>query len=122
MARSVKDAHEIADDLASREVKLSIGGSIHGPTGPMGDLLFDALAMTAEFEADLIRMRTREGIKVAEAKGDAEGSYPSSPPTRKNTSLNFTPLWNTAKPSWLSCLASVASPSTEPLNAGSCGT
>ena len=76
MARSVKDAHEITDDLASREVKLSIGGSVRDPTGPMGDLLFDPLAMTAEFEADLIRMRTREGMKVAKPKGRRRGKQP----------------------------------------------
>ena len=32
LARSVRDAHEIADDLASREIKLNIGGSVHDPT------------------------------------------------------------------------------------------
>ncbi|AKK09462.1 resolvase family protein [Corynebacterium testudinoris] len=33
LARSVRDAHEIADDLARREIRLSIGGSVHDPTG-----------------------------------------------------------------------------------------
>lgn len=76
LARSVRDAHEIADDLASREVKLSIGGSVHDPTDPMGKLLFNVLAMISEFEADLIRMRTREGMKVAKAKGRLRGKQP----------------------------------------------
>jgi DNA invertase Pin-like site-specific DNA recombinase len=40
-------------------VKLSLGGSIHDPTDPVGRLLFNVLAMVAEFEADLIRLRTR---------------------------------------------------------------
>jgi putative transposase len=31
-------------------------------------LLFNMLAMVAEFEADLIRLRTREGMKVAKAE------------------------------------------------------
>ena len=30
---------------------------------------FNVLAMVAEFESDLIRMRTREGMKIAKAKG-----------------------------------------------------
>lgn len=69
LARSVRDAHQIADDLAAREVKLSIAGSVYDPADPMGKLLFNVLAMVAEFEADLIRARTREGMKVAKAKG-----------------------------------------------------
>ena len=76
LARSVRDAHEIADELAEREVKLNIGGSIHDPTDPTGKLLFNALAMIAEFEADLIRTRTREGMKVAKANGRLRGKQP----------------------------------------------
>lgn len=76
LVRSVRDAHEIVDELAKREVRLSIGGSIHDPTDPMGKLLFNVLAMISEFEADLIRMRTREGTKVAKAKGRLRGKQP----------------------------------------------
>ncbi|MGH3501411.1 MAG: helix-turn-helix domain-containing protein [Nocardioidaceae bacterium] len=32
--------------------------------------------MVAEFEADLIRLRTREGTKVAKAKGHLRGKQP----------------------------------------------
>jgi len=32
--------------------------------------------MIAEFESDLIRMRTREGMKVAKAKGRLRGKQP----------------------------------------------
>lgn len=42
---------------------------MNGPTDPVGRLLFNMLAMVAEFEADLIRLRTREGMRVAKAKG-----------------------------------------------------
>lgn len=76
LARSVRDAHEIADDLATREIKLSIGGSVHDPADPMGKLLFNVLAMIAEFEADLISTRTREGMKVAKANGRLRGKQP----------------------------------------------
>ncbi|MEU0564999.1 helix-turn-helix domain-containing protein [Nonomuraea sp. NPDC005983] len=43
---------------------------------PIGKLLFTALAMVAEFEADLTRMRTREGMKIAKAKGRLRGKKP----------------------------------------------
>ena len=61
LARSLPDARDILDELTRRNVKLSLGGSVHDPTDPIGRLLFNVLAMVAEFEADLIRMRTREG-------------------------------------------------------------
>jgi len=67
LARSLPDARAIADELTARQVRLNLGGSVHDPTDPVGRLLFNALAMVAEFEADLIRMRTREGMKLAKA-------------------------------------------------------
>ena len=55
---------------------LSLAGSVHDPTDPVGRLLFNVLAMVAEFESDLIKMRTREGMKVARAKGRLRGKQP----------------------------------------------
>jgi DNA invertase Pin-like site-specific DNA recombinase len=46
------------------------------PPTPVGRLLFNVLAMAAEFEADLIRARTREGIKAAQAKERLRGRRP----------------------------------------------
>ena len=62
LARSLPDARAIVEDLTRRQVKLSLGGAVHDPTDPVGRLLFNVLAMVAEFEGDLIRMRTREGM------------------------------------------------------------
>jgi DNA invertase Pin-like site-specific DNA recombinase len=76
LARSLPDACAIADELTERSVKLNLGGSVHDPTDPVGRLLFNVLAMVAEFESDLIRMRTREGMKVANAKGRLRGKQP----------------------------------------------
>lgn len=83
LARSVRDAHEIVDELAQRNVKLSIGGSVHDPTDPVGKLLFNVLAMVAEFESDLIRARTREGMKIAKAKGRLKGKKPKLSPAQE---------------------------------------
>jgi DNA invertase Pin-like site-specific DNA recombinase len=49
---------------------------VYDPTDPVGRLLFNVLAMVAEFEADLISMRTREGMKVAKTKGRLRGKHP----------------------------------------------
>jgi len=76
LARSVPDARAIGDSLASRGVKLQLGSSIHDPSDPMGKLFFNILATFAEFEADLIRMRTREGMAVARSKGKLRGKKP----------------------------------------------
>ncbi len=76
LARSITDAHDIAKELTARQVKLNLGGSIHDPTDAMGKLLFTTLAMVAEFEADLTRLRTREGMKIAKAKGRLRGKSP----------------------------------------------
>jgi len=83
LARSLPDARAIADELTSRQVRLSLGGSVYDPTDPVGRLLFNVLAMVAEFEADLIRARTREGMKVAKAKGRLRGKQPKLSPTQE---------------------------------------
>lgn len=83
LARSLPDARAIADELTAGDVKLNLGGSIHDPTDPIGKLLFNVLAMVAEFEADLARMRTREGMKVAKAKGRLRGKQPKLNPRQE---------------------------------------
>jgi DNA invertase Pin-like site-specific DNA recombinase len=65
LARSLTDARNIVEELTTAGVKLNIGGSVHDPNDPVGRLLFNVLGMIAEFESDLIRMRTREGMKIA---------------------------------------------------------
>ena len=83
LARSMPDARDIADELTAREVKLNLGGSTHDPTDPVGRLLFNVLAMVAEFEADLISARTKEGMKVAKAKGRLRGKKPKLSATQE---------------------------------------
>ena len=75
LARSLPDARAIADELTTRQVSLNLGGSVYDPTDAVGRLLFNVLAMVAEF-SDLIRLRTREGMKVARAKGRLRGQRP----------------------------------------------
>src|SRR5918995_1239999 len=76
LARSVPDARQIADTLVARGVKLALGTSVYDPADPMGKMFFNILATFAEFEADLIRMRTREGMAIARAKGKLRGKQP----------------------------------------------
>ncbi|WP_347268596.1 recombinase family protein [Paracoccus sp. (in: a-proteobacteria)] len=76
LARSVPDARAIADEMAARGVRLQLGASVHDPTDPMGKMFFTIVATFAEFEADLIRLRTREGMAIARAKGKLRGKKP----------------------------------------------
>ncbi len=76
LARSVPDARDIGDSLVDRGVKLSLGGTSYDPSDPMGKMFFNILATFAEFEVDLLRMRTREGMAVARAKGKLRGRQP----------------------------------------------
>jgi len=76
LARSVPETRGIGDGLAARGIRLSLGGQVYHPADPMGKMFFNILATFAEFEVDLLRMRTREGMAVARAKGRLRGRQP----------------------------------------------
>ena len=76
LARSVPDARAIAAQLEAKGVMLALGASVYNPSDPMGKMFFNILATFAEFEADLIRLRTREGMAIARAKGKLRGKQP----------------------------------------------
>jgi DNA invertase Pin-like site-specific DNA recombinase len=83
LARSVPDAQAIGDSLASRGIRLSLGGTVYDPTDPMGKMFFNILATFAEFEVDLLRMRTREGMAIARANGKLKGKAPKLNPRQR---------------------------------------
>ena len=76
LARSVSDARDIGDALVARGIRLSLGGSIYDPADPMSKMFFNLLAVFAEFEGDLLKMRTREGMAVARSRGRLAGKQP----------------------------------------------
>lgn len=76
LARSVPDARDIVQSLYEQGAALQIGASLHDPNDPVGKFLFNALAMVAEFEHDLIVQRTREGMAIAKANGRLKGTKP----------------------------------------------
>lgn len=83
LARSVPDARAIGDDLAERGIALSLGGQVYDPGDPMGKMFFNILATFAEFEVDLLRARTKEGMAVAKAKGKLRGKQPKLSPKQQ---------------------------------------
>ncbi len=83
LARSVPDARQIGDTLAARQIRLQLGTMVYDPVDPMGKMFFNILATFAEFEVDLLRMRTREGMAVARAKGKLRGRQPKLSPAQQ---------------------------------------
>ena len=49
----------------------------------MGKMFFNILATFAEFEVDILRMRNREGMAVARAKGKLKGRQPKLSPKQQ---------------------------------------
>ncbi|MEV4515644.1 recombinase family protein [Dactylosporangium sp. NPDC049525] len=89
LARSVPDARAIGDSLVARGVRLSLGGAIYDPADPMGKMFFNILATFAEFEVDLLRLRTREGMAIARANGKLKGRQPKLNPRQQAHLVNL---------------------------------
>ncbi len=81
-------------------------GSVYDPTDPVGRLLFNVLAMIAEFEADLIRLRTKEGMRVAKAKGRLRGKQPRLNPRQEAHLVLLLKSGNPPRPRSATCSAS----------------
>lgn len=71
-----------------------MGGSVHDPHDPAGRLLFNVLGMIAEFESDLIKMRTTEEMKVAKVKERLRGKQPKLKPAQE---AHLIELWRAGK-------------------------
>jgi len=83
LARSVPDARSIADGLVGRGVRLALGTSVYDPADPIGRMFFNFLATFAEFESDLIRLRTKEGMAIARSRSRLRGKQPKLSPKQQ---------------------------------------
>jgi DNA invertase Pin-like site-specific DNA recombinase len=83
LARSVPDARDIIAGLSGRGVYLSVGGSVYDWEDPMGRMFLQMLAVFAEFESDLIRMRTREGMSRPQVRAKLKGRKPILNPAQQ---------------------------------------
>ena len=57
-------------------MSVSLGGSIYDAAGPMSEMFVNMLAVFAEFEADLLKVRTGEGTAIARSRGKLKGRQP----------------------------------------------
>lgn len=76
LARSVRDADLICERLAANGVRLSLAGTVYDPKTASGRCLFGLLGTFAEFELELLQLRTREGMARARANGRLTGRQP----------------------------------------------
>jgi len=72
----VPGARSLADLIISRGARLQIGSTVYDPADPFGKMFFNILASFAEFEADIIRLRTIEGMAGARQRGRLKGRQP----------------------------------------------
>lgn len=83
LARSLSDARNIVRELSSRGAQLNIAGIHHDPASCSGATLSNFLEMMAEFEADLVYARTRQGMQLAKEKGRLRGKPPKLSPAQE---------------------------------------
>lgn len=76
LARSVPDACDIIGKLAATGVRFQLNSTVYDWDDPMSRMFLQMLSVFAEFEVNLLRMRTREGMAVARAKGKLKGKQP----------------------------------------------
>ena len=82
LARSVPDALDILGRLSARGVRFALGASAYDWEDPFARMFLQILAVVAEFEANLIRHRTRDGMAVARTRGKLRGKQPKLKPAQ----------------------------------------
>ena len=80
IGRSVGNLIEVVRDLDARGIDLLVLDQAIDTTTPSGRLIFHVMAAIAEFERDLIRERTMDGLAAARARGRVGGRKPKLSP------------------------------------------
>jgi DNA invertase Pin-like site-specific DNA recombinase len=83
LARSVADARAILSQLSERGAMFATGGTVYDWRDPFGRTFLQSLAVVADFEANLVTMRTREGMAIAKANGKLKGRGPKLRPSQQ---------------------------------------
>lgn len=73
LARSLKQLVELINKLATQQISFQSLNENINTTSPTGKLVFHIFASIAEFERDIIRDRTKAGLKAARTRGRLGG-------------------------------------------------
>ncbi|MCU1681923.1 MAG: Resolvase domain protein [Amycolatopsis sp.] len=125
LARSVPDALAILGQLSESGVRFALGASVYDWNDPFSRMFLQILAVVAEFEANLIRQRTREGMVIAKAKGKLRGKQPKLKPGQARevrrmhdsgdyTVVEIAEMFNISRPTVYRTLVRVPAPVTAP--------
>jgi site-specific DNA recombinase len=76
LSRRSRDLHQLAGQLEDMGVGLVCLRESLDSTGPVGKLIFALVGGVAEFERDLLRERTRNGMEQAKREGRVAGRVP----------------------------------------------
>ncbi len=88
IGRSVRNLLNLIDDLDRSKVELICTDQEINTSSPGGKLLFTLLGAISEFELELIRDRTKDGLARARAQGKTLGRPPSAIPTERILELH----------------------------------
>lgn len=69
LCRNIRDLWEVTQEFNRLEVEIVFAQHNIPTTGPLGKLVIGLLGLIAEFEADLIAERTREGLAAKKSQG-----------------------------------------------------
>jgi DNA invertase Pin-like site-specific DNA recombinase len=83
LAPLLPDACDTVKELTEHQVRLSLAGPIHNQTAPRRQAALQRAGDARRVASGLIRTRTREGMKVARAKGRLRSKKPKLSPSQE---------------------------------------
>lgn len=76
LARSLNDAHATLHAIKNAGAQLTINTTTYNPATPHGALFFTTFDFITEFEANISRERTRQGMAITREKGKLKRRRP----------------------------------------------
>jgi DNA invertase Pin-like site-specific DNA recombinase len=89
VGRSVRNLIDVAAELDAKHVDLVVLDQGIDTTTAAGKLLFHVMAAIAEFERELVRERTRDGLAATKARGRSGGRKPRLTAEQKAQAVKF---------------------------------
>lgn len=89
LGRSTKDLLNLVSELEDLGVNLEVIEQRINTSTPDGKLFFTMIAAFAEFEREIMRARTMDGLAAARARGKVGGRKPKMTPAKINTALSM---------------------------------
>ena len=89
LGRSLKDLIEIVEGLDRRKIELQSLQESLATHSSEGKLIFHLFGALAEFERNLIRERTRAGLKAARARGRSGGRPKALNPSKRKLAVKL---------------------------------